>query len=136
MLYSLYFLAVRSTLVFELPLQYLSVEDFRYFIYKVITYTLEPYLVKCKLPLLRFWALIFDELSMKRMFFSLLFSFKCKFTSIPFLFIFLSLVIKIIVETLRPCILLLRQHAIFIDSAISTEDFLADRLFIATCKMK
>ena len=69
--------------------------------------------------------------------FSLLSSFKGKFTYIPFSFNFLASVFKIIVETPTSCILLLSRHARFlVDSAISIEDFSEDRLFALTCKIK
>ena len=114
MLHSSYFLAVRlslklqsSTLAFELPLSIYQWRTLDISFTKLLLNILEPYLVKCNLPLLRCCALIFLELSIKEMFFSLLSSFKCKFTSIPFLFNLLSSVLKIIVETLTSWISLL-----------------------------
>ena len=144
MLHSSYFLAVRSslklhssTLAFELPLSICQWRTLDISFTKLLLNILEPYLVKCNLPLLRCCALIFLELSIKEMFFSLLSSFKCKFTSIPFSFNFLSSVLKIIAETLTSWISFLSQHAIFIiDTAISTEHFSEDKSFVPTCKIK
>ena len=120
MLHSSYFLAVRSslklhssTLAFELPLSICQWRTLDISFTKLLLNILEPYLVKCNLPLLRCCALIFLELSIKKMFFSLLSSFKCKFTSIPFSFNFLSSVLKIIVETLTSWISFLSLHQIY-----------------------
>ena len=95
------------------------------------------YLVKSNLPLIGCCALIFLNLSTKKCFFSLLSSFKYKFTSIPFSLNFLSSFLKIIVEALTSWIQFLSRHArLIIDSAISLEHFSEDRLFLPTCKIK
>ena len=134
MLHSSYFLAVRSSLklhssilAFELPLSICQWRTIDILFTKLLLNIIEPYLVKFNLPLLRCCALIFLELSIKEMLFSLLSSFKCKFTSIPFSFNFLSSVLKIIVETLTSWISFLSLYArLVIDSAISIEHFSED----------
>ena len=70
MLHSPYFLAVRSSLklrssklAFELPLSICQWRTLDISFTKLLLNTLEPYLVKCNLPL------IFLELSIKKMFF-------------------------------------------------------------------
>ena len=73
---------------------------------------------------------------MKRMFFSLLFSFKCKFTSIPFLFIFF------VISYQNNCWNTETMHFAFKSTCHIYwfcdfyRDFSEDRSFIAICKMK
>ena len=73
MLQTLYFLAVRSSsklhspaLTFELPLSIWQSKTLDISFTKLLLNTLEPYLVKSNLPLLRYCALIFLELSIKK----------------------------------------------------------------------
>ena len=141
MFYSSYFLAVRSslklhslTLAFESPSSFCQweLQSFHSFI-KLLLYTLEPYLVQCNLPLLTCWALIFLELSIKKLF-SLLSSFNCKFTSIP-----LSLIFSV-TSSQNNCwntdVMNFQSTCQIIDSAISAEDFSEDKSFVPTFKMK
>ena len=143
MLHALYFLAVRSslklhpsTLAFELPLSICQWRTLDISFTKLLLNILEPYLVKCNLPLLRCCALIFLELSKCSFLYLVLLNVNL-LPSIPFSFNFLSSVLKITVETLTSLISFLSRHGRFIiDSAISIEHFPEDRSFVQTCKMK
>ena len=76
MLHSSYFLAVRSsfklhssTLAFGLPVSICQWKTFDISFLKLLLNTLELYLVKCNLPLLRCYAVIFFSCQLKNVLF-------------------------------------------------------------------